>query len=69
MLLDGHIALITGAGQGIGRACAVIFASKGADLVLFDKNPETLTIISDEVARMGRKVMQYVVDLTNLENL
>jgi len=69
MLLDGHIALITGAGQGIGRACAVIFASKGADLILFDKNPETLNNISDEVARMGRKVMQYVVDLTNLENL
>jgi 3-oxoacyl-[acyl-carrier protein] reductase len=69
MLLDGHIALITGAGQGIGRASAVVFASKGADLVLFDKNPETLTTISDEVARMGRKVMQYVVDLTNFEKL
>ena len=69
MLLDGHIALITGAGQGIGRASAHIFASKGADLVLFDKNPETLTTISDEVARMGHKVMKYPLDLTNLEKL
>ena len=69
MFIDGHIALITGAGQGIGRASAVIFASKGADLVLLDKNPETLTTISDEVARMGRKVMKYVVDLTNLKKL
>ena len=69
MLLNGHIALITGAGQGIGRACAVIFAAQGADLILLDKNPETLTTISDEVAGMGRKVMKYVVDLTNLENL
>jgi 3-oxoacyl-[acyl-carrier protein] reductase len=69
MLLNGHIALITGAGQGIGRACAVIFAAQGADLILFDKNPETLNAISDEVARMGRKVMKYVIDLTNLEKL
>ena len=69
MLLNGHIALITGAGQGIGRACAVIFAAQGADLILLDKNPETLTTISDEIAGMGRKVMHYTLDLTNLENL
>lgn len=69
MSLDGHIALITGAGQGIGRACAVVFASKGADLVLLDKNPETLGKVAHEVARMGRKVMNDVLDLTNLERL
>jgi len=69
MSLDGHIALITGAGQGIGRACAVIFASKGADLVLVDKNPETLIKVTNEVARMGRKVMNHAFDLTNLERL
>jgi NAD(P)-dependent dehydrogenase (short-subunit alcohol dehydrogenase family) len=50
MSLDGHIALITGVGQGIGRACAVIFASKGADLVLLDKNSETLREFSNEHA-------------------
>jgi len=69
MSLDGHIALITGAGQGIGRACAIILASKGADLVLLDKNAETLGKVANEVARMGRKVMSDVLDLTNLERL
>ncbi len=69
MSLDGHIALITGAGQGIGRACAVIFASKGANLVLLDKNPETLSKVAHEVGEMGRKVMSDVLDLTNLERL
>lgn len=69
MSLDGHIVLITGAGQGIGRACAVIFASKGANLVLLDKNPETLSKIAHEVGEMGRKVMSDVLDLTNLERL
>jgi len=42
MLLNGHIALFTGTGQGIVRASALILAAQGADLVLFDKNPETL---------------------------
>ena len=69
MSLDGHIVLITGAGQGIGRACAVTFASKGANLVLLDKNPETLSKVAHEVGEMGRKVMSDVLDLTNLERL
>jgi len=69
MSLAGHIALITGAGQGIGRACAAIFASKGADLVLLDKNPETLGEIAHEVAGMGRKVTSEVVDLIELRRL
>ncbi|TET93760.1 MAG: SDR family oxidoreductase [Desulfobacteraceae bacterium] len=69
MPLDGHIALITGAGQGIGRACSVIFASKGADLVLLDKNSETLSNVAQEVARMGCKVIKHVLDLTNLDEL
>ena len=69
MPLDGHTALITGAGQGIGRACANIFASQGADLVLIDKNSETLNTIADEVEKMGRKVLPYALDLTNLEIL
>ena len=61
--------LITGAGQCIGRACAVIFASKGTDLVLLDKNPETLSKVDHEVGEMGRKVTSDVVDPTNLERL
>lgn len=69
MSLDGHIALITGAGQGVGRACAVIFASKGADLALLDKNPETLSKVAHEVGEMGRKVTSDVLDLTDLERL
>jgi len=69
MSLDGHIVLITGAGQGIGRACAVTFASKGANLVLLDKNPETLSKVAHEVGEMGRQVMSDVLDLTNLERL
>lgn len=69
MSLSGHTALITGAGQGIGRACAHTFASRGANLVLLDKNPETLKEVAAEVASIGCTVIDQVVDLTDLETV
>jgi 3-oxoacyl-[acyl-carrier protein] reductase len=69
MSLDGHIALITGAGQGIGKACAFAFASKGADLIILDKNPDALGEVTRELKQLGYKVADHVVDLTNIEKL
>jgi len=69
MDLSGHLALITGAGQGIGRACAEVFAFKGADLILFDKNPETLSETADRVKRLKRQVVTRALDLTDVEAL
>ena len=69
MDLSGHLALITGAGQGIGRACADVFALKGADLILFDKNPETLSEAAARITRLGRQVVTRALDLTDVEAL
>jgi len=69
MDLSGHLALITGAGQGIGRACAEVFAFKGADLILFDKNPETLSETADRVKRLKRQVVTRALDLTDMDAL
>ncbi len=69
MSLDGHIALITGAGQGIGKACAFALASKGAELIVLDKNPDTLGQVARELKQLDYKVADHVVDLTNLERL
>ena len=69
MDLSGHLALITGAGQGIGRACADVFALKGADLILFDKNPETLSEAAARITRLGRQVVTRALDLTDAEAL
>jgi len=69
MNLAGHKALITGAGQGIGRACAEVFASRGADLVLLDKNSETLNALAEKLTRTGRRIAVSVLDLTDFDLL
>ena len=69
MELRGHMALITGAGQGIGRACAEMFALKGADLILFDKNPTSLSEVADQTTRTGSQVFTRALDLTDIEAL
>lgn len=69
MDLSGHLALITGAGQGIGGACAEVFALKGADLILLDKNPETLAATADKIAPLGRQVVTRALDLNDVESL
>jgi 3-oxoacyl-[acyl-carrier protein] reductase len=69
MHLKGHRALITGAGQGIGRACAEVFASRGADLVLLDKNAETLDRVIAKVEESGARVMGMALDLTSFDRL
>jgi 3-oxoacyl-[acyl-carrier protein] reductase len=69
MDLSDHLALITGAGQGIGGACAEMFALKGADLILLDKNPETLAETVEKIAPLGRQVVSRALDLTDIEAL
>jgi 3-oxoacyl-[acyl-carrier protein] reductase len=69
MSLSGHTAFITGAGQGIGKACALAFASRGANLVLIDKNQESLTKVASEVSNAAGTVTQFAFDLTDLEEL
>jgi NAD(P)-dependent dehydrogenase (short-subunit alcohol dehydrogenase family) len=69
MDLSGHLALITGAGQGIGRACAEVLALKGADLILFDKNPETLSETAARISRLKRQVVTRALDLTDIDAL
>lgn len=69
MNLAGRTALITGAGQGIGRACAEVFAERGARVVLLDKNTETLPRVAEHIAATGASVMAKIIDLTHTESL
>jgi NAD(P)-dependent dehydrogenase (short-subunit alcohol dehydrogenase family) len=69
MSLSGHTAVISGAGQGIGRACAELFAKRGDHLVLLDKNAETLMQVSEKCRKSSIDVFAITQDLTDLDLL
>ncbi|HVA00862.1 MAG TPA: 3-oxoacyl-[acyl-carrier-protein] reductase [Terriglobia bacterium] len=65
MNLEGRIAVVTGASQGIGRACALVLAEAGADVALASRNMEKLTAVAQEVKTLGRKALVLGVDVSN----
>jgi len=65
MNLEGRVAVVTGASQGIGRACALVLAEAGADVALASRNMEKLTAVAQEVKTLGRKALVLGVDVSN----
>jgi 3-oxoacyl-[acyl-carrier protein] reductase len=63
--LDNQIAVITGAGRGIGRAIALKFASEGAHIVSVSRNAENAEKVAGEVRALGRKAWAYAVDVAD----
>jgi acetoacetyl-CoA reductase/3-oxoacyl-[acyl-carrier protein] reductase len=63
--LDGKCAVVTGAGNGIGRASAVRLAAEGADLALLDIEAEAVAEVATAVEAMGRRVLALAVDCTD----
>jgi 3-oxoacyl-[acyl-carrier protein] reductase len=65
MKLKERVALVTGAGQGIGKSIALTFTSEGANLALFDINRDTCTQTAEECKGLGAKCEVYSVDVAN----
>lgn len=67
-LLDGKVALITGAARGIGKAIALKFASEGADIAFTDLviNDDAQQTVS-ELEALGRKVRAYASNAANFD--
>jgi len=65
MQLANQVALITGGARGIGREIALAFAKEGADLALFDVNPEPLAQTVAELRALGRRAEGLSVDVTD----
>ncbi|MBW1999097.1 MAG: SDR family oxidoreductase [Deltaproteobacteria bacterium] len=69
MTFTGHTALITGAAQGIGRACAEALASRGAEVVLVDKNSGILGEVTETIRKQGGLVTACAFDLMEIDDL
>jgi NAD(P)-dependent dehydrogenase (short-subunit alcohol dehydrogenase family) len=65
MRLKDKKAIVTGAGQGIGRSIALKMAQEGADVVIAEWNPETGNQTKKEVEAMGEKALFMKVDVAN----
>jgi 2-deoxy-D-gluconate 3-dehydrogenase len=63
--LEGHVAVVTGAGGGIGGSAAVALAEAGADLALVGRNVKKLKQTAEAVERAGRRALVLEADVTD----
>jgi 3-oxoacyl-[acyl-carrier protein] reductase len=64
-LLTNQVAVITGAGRGIGRAIALGFAAEGANIVCVSRSAENAERVANEVRALGRGSWSYGVDVAD----
>src|SRR6188768_1320464 len=64
-LLPNHIAVITGAGSGIGRAIALGYAREGARVVLLDRDEKAAAEAAKEIRDTGAKAESFALDVAN----
>ena len=69
MNLTNKVALVTGAGSGIGQAIALSLARRGCHLALVDINPKTLEQTHHQVQAMGTRVTSHPLDVTSREGV
>jgi 3-oxoacyl-[acyl-carrier protein] reductase len=67
--LQGRIALVTGASQGIGRACALELARAGATVALAARNHVKLGEVAEEVAAAGGQAVAFELDVASEESI
>jgi meso-butanediol dehydrogenase/(S,S)-butanediol dehydrogenase/diacetyl reductase len=65
MSITGKVALVTGAGQGIGRGIALRLARDGADIAIVDLNGTKLATVAKEIETLGRRATTFVADVSD----
>jgi 3-oxoacyl-[acyl-carrier protein] reductase len=67
--VEGRVALVTGASQGIGRACALVLAAAGAKVALCARNQEKLEQLAGEIASQGGEAAAFKIDVGSEEEI
>ena len=69
MRLAGRVALITGAGSGIGRAAAELFAAEGAAVAVLDLDPVAAALVASDIVTSGGVAHPIVADVSAAEEV
>lgn len=69
MDITGKIAIVTGAGQGIGKAISLRLANAGADVAILDLNLQSAETVAKEIETMGRHAIPIQVNVSKSENV
>ena len=67
--LRNKTAIVTGAGKGLGRACAIALAEAGANLVIISRTQKDLNEVSKKIKKLKSKCKYYVCDITNYNEI
>ncbi|MGG1550758.1 SDR family NAD(P)-dependent oxidoreductase [Paenibacillus ferrarius] len=67
--LKNKVALVTGAGRGIGRALAIGLAEAGADVAILARTADDLAAVAEEIRMIGRQAYPVTVDVTKREDV
>jgi meso-butanediol dehydrogenase/(S,S)-butanediol dehydrogenase/diacetyl reductase len=67
--LLNKVAIVTGAGQGLGKAVAMRLANEGADIVVAEYNAATAEQAAAEIRALGRKALPHVIDLSDVTQI
>ena len=62
-------ALVTGAGKGIGKACALALAEAGANLIILSRTKSDLDKVEKQITKLKRKCKSYICDVSNYEDV
>ena len=63
--LKNKVALVTGAGKGLGKACAIALAEAGANLVIISRTQKDLNQVSKIIKKFKVKCKSYLCDVTD----
>tara|TARA_B100000900_G_scaffold90530_1_gene73809 strand:+ start:43 stop:810 length:768 start_codon:yes stop_codon:yes gene_type:complete len=67
--LKNKTAIVTGAGKGLGRACAIALAEAGANLIIISRTKKDLDEVSKKIKKLKAKCKSYVCDITNYNEI